>query len=211
MLAPPKPPTYDELEALIKEARARQLRRRLLGAAGVAITAALGLGIYAFLTGGSPANLAQPSASGGRVTGPPCRATQLSASAGLQGATQSLLGGATITNTGNASCSLPQGRPFVRFSLDGKALRVRERSWPYRFTNARPVHVLLPHGQAVIYLQWWNWCGKTGPTSVQLRFGHDLNVPAPEAVGEPTCIGTGLGPTSTLYVSPPLPPNSAGN
>jgi hypothetical protein len=37
-LAPPKP-SHDELEALIKEARQRQLRRRLLGAAGVAIAA----------------------------------------------------------------------------------------------------------------------------------------------------------------------------
>ncbi len=47
MLAPPKPPSHDELEALIKEARARQLRRRLLGSAGIAIAAALALGIYA--------------------------------------------------------------------------------------------------------------------------------------------------------------------
>jgi Protein of unknown function (DUF4232) len=53
MIAPPRPPPHDELEALIKEARARQLRRRLLGAAGVAITAALGLCIYAFLIEGT--------------------------------------------------------------------------------------------------------------------------------------------------------------
>ena len=43
MTAPPKPPPHDELEALIKEARARQLRRRLLGAAGIAVAAATGL------------------------------------------------------------------------------------------------------------------------------------------------------------------------
>jgi Protein of unknown function (DUF4232) len=53
MIAPPRPPSRDELEALIKEARARQLRRRLLGAAGLAIAAALGLCIYAFLIGGT--------------------------------------------------------------------------------------------------------------------------------------------------------------
>jgi hypothetical protein len=47
MIAPPKPPSQDELEALIKEARARQLRRRLLGAAGIAIAAAVGLSVYA--------------------------------------------------------------------------------------------------------------------------------------------------------------------
>jgi hypothetical protein len=54
MIAPPRPPSHDELEALIKEARARQLRRRLLGAASIATAAAAGLGIYATL--GSHAN-----------------------------------------------------------------------------------------------------------------------------------------------------------
>jgi Protein of unknown function (DUF4232) len=64
MIAPPKPPpSHDELEALIKEARARQLRRRLFGAAGVAIAAASGLVVYAFAIGGTqPTN----TASGGR-------------------------------------------------------------------------------------------------------------------------------------------------
>lgn len=41
MIAPPKPPSSDELEALIKEARARQRRRWLGGAALVAAMAAL--------------------------------------------------------------------------------------------------------------------------------------------------------------------------
>jgi hypothetical protein len=53
MIAPPKPPSHDELEALIKEARARQLRRRLFGAAGVAIAAAIGLSAYAFASSGT--------------------------------------------------------------------------------------------------------------------------------------------------------------
>jgi len=51
MIAPPKPPTHDELEALIKEARARQLRRRLLGAAEIAIAAAIGLSVYSLFIG----------------------------------------------------------------------------------------------------------------------------------------------------------------
>lgn len=53
MIAPPRLPSPEELEALIKEARARQLRRRLLAAAGVAIATALGLSIYALVTGGT--------------------------------------------------------------------------------------------------------------------------------------------------------------
>src|SRR5690348_4211161 len=62
MIAPPRPPSHDELEALIKEARARQLRRRLLVAAGFAIAAALGLSIYASL-GGSAGRTATAAGS----------------------------------------------------------------------------------------------------------------------------------------------------
>jgi hypothetical protein len=72
MLAPPKPPSYGELEALIKEARERQLRRRLLGAAGVAIAAAVGLSIYA-LTAGTPIRSATAHRGRPRMA-PPCTA-----------------------------------------------------------------------------------------------------------------------------------------
>ena len=51
MIAPPKPPAPGELEALIKEARARQLRRRFRAAAGVAIVAATGLSVYGVAAG----------------------------------------------------------------------------------------------------------------------------------------------------------------
>jgi hypothetical protein len=51
MIATPRPPSNDQLEALIREARERQLRRRLLGAASVAIVAAIGLGAYALSAG----------------------------------------------------------------------------------------------------------------------------------------------------------------
>jgi len=65
MLAPPRPPSHDELEALIKEARARQLRRRLLGAAGVAVAAVLALSIYALAAG--------PAQRSGATSGSPVR------------------------------------------------------------------------------------------------------------------------------------------
>lgn len=203
MIAPPRPPSHDELQALIKEARERQLRRRLLGAAGVAITAALGLGVYAFVTGGSPVNLAQPPAQGGRATGPLCRSSQLSAVAGLQGATQSLAGGAILTNVGKSACSLPLGRPVVRISLNGEILRIRQRHFPYPM-QGQPARVLAPGAHAVIRMQWWNWCGKTGAAAMTIQLGHGLTLVPPQRLGEPTCIGTGPNPTSTLYVSQPL-------
>lgn len=64
MIAPPKPPSHDELEALIKEARERQLRRRLFGAAVVAIAAGVGLAMWAALPDGSKSNVTQQGNSG---------------------------------------------------------------------------------------------------------------------------------------------------
>jgi hypothetical protein len=209
MIAAPRPPSHDELEALIKEARARQRRRRLLGTAGIAIGAAVALSAYAGLTGGGARNVGQPPAQGGRATGPLCRVGQLSASAGLQGATQSLAGGATIANTGTSSCSLPRLQPVVRISLNGETLRIRERPFPYRISPGRPVvRVLAPREQAVILMQWWNWCGKTGAATMTVRLGGGLHLVAPQRLGEPTCIGAGPSPASTLYVSQLLSSNS---
>src|SRR5689334_4851946 len=155
MIAPPKPPSHDELEALIKEARARQLRRRLLAAAGVAIAAALGLSIYAVTIGSNSTNVSQRSTNTGR----PCLASQLSATAGWQGATQSMLGGATITNTSSAACSIPAGRPAVRITWKGRTLRIQEHRPPTPFGPGKPLRTLQPGAKTTVYLQWWNYCG----------------------------------------------------
>ena len=79
MIAPPKPQEHEELEALIKEARERQLRRRLLGAAAVAIAAALALAVYAATIGSD----GQSGVTGGSPAGgaPLCRSSQLSVAA----------------------------------------------------------------------------------------------------------------------------------
>jgi photosystem II stability/assembly factor-like uncharacterized protein len=52
VLAPPKPPRPDELEALIREARARQWRRRSLLAAAIAVFVGVGLSVWAAIPGG---------------------------------------------------------------------------------------------------------------------------------------------------------------
>jgi len=210
MIAPPRPPSHDEIEALIKEARARQLRRRLLGATGVAIGAALGLSIYAFVTGGSPANLAQPPASGGRATGPTCRAAQLAATVGFQGATQTDVGGAEIKNIGDRACSLPAGWPRVRLTTDGKALAVRQQRPLRNGTPPPPAHVLAPGQQAVVEMQWLNWCGSPHApvnhggeplaalkVNFALRFAAGLVVTA-ESTGTPPCFAPSS--PSTLIV-----------
>jgi hypothetical protein len=201
MIAPPRPPSPDALEALIKEARARQLRRRLLGAAGVGIAAALGLSIYAFVAGGSPANLAQPPASGGRATGPTCRAPQLSAAVGFQGATQTDVGGADLKNVGGRACSLPGGWPHVRLTSDGKPLDVHQQR-PLRGGGppGPAAWVLAPGQTAVVEMQWLNWCGSPHASvshggvpltalavDFALRFGSGLVVTA-ESTGTPPCL-----------------------
>lgn len=204
ILAPPRP-AHDELEALIKEARARQLRRRLLGAAGVAIAAALGLSIYAFVTGGSVSPVTPANA--GRATGASCRAAQLLVTAGWQGATQSMLGGAGITNTSSVVCSLPRGRPAVQIIWQGRTLAVREHQPPRAFGPGKPQRILEPGATATVYLQWWNYCGppvdlKVPPT-VRLRFRNGLVVSATASSqwGVPYCVGRGA--PSRLFVSAP--------
>ena len=197
MLAPPKPPA-DDPDLLIKEARERQLRRRLVSAAGIAIAAALGLSVYAFVIGGSPANLAQPPAHGGRATGAPCRASQLAATVGFQGATQTLVGGADIKNTGDRACSLPAGWPIVRLTSDGKQLAVEPRR-PAPSARPTPAHVLAPGETSVVEMQWANWCGTAHALAshggiaesflvlFSIRLGPGLVVSAP-TTGGPPCL-----------------------
>ena len=191
MIAPPKPPSDDELEALIKEARARQLRRRLLGAAAVAIAAAIGLGAYALAIGGG----SQAATTSGAPTGTPplCRSSQLSATAGLNGAVGTMLGPVTLTNNGDSACSLPTGRPSVRILWRGRVLPARETDGTKLFRGP-PARVLAPHSTAAITMDWSNWCGKPSEGTViqptfELRWTDGLGVDAPDhpALTPPRC------------------------
>ena len=210
MIAPPTPPAHDELEALIREARERQLRRRLLGAAGIAIAAALGLSVYALTIGNGAAGGSTRGAHSGPA--PLCRSSQLSASAIWDGAAGSLFNVFTVVNRGTGSCSLPTGRPTVILTRRGSRLKVEERAAsPAILGPGRPVRTLAPGRRAVVRLQWFNWCG--GPhlavsqaaTTVTVRFAHGPRVVARHLLGQPPCMNPAA--PSTLGVSPPLTPN----
>ena len=204
MIAPPKPPSHDELEALIKEARARQLRRRLLGAAGIVIAAAIGLSIYAFVSAGKPDNIVQPPAQGGRASVSTCRSSQLGMSIGGQPATQMVLGGAVLTNTGGVTCSLPNHRPVVRITWQGKPMQVPQPvPRPGEVQSGTPVQVLAPGAKALISMRWGNWCGSrpSGLPTFRLLFGHGLTLSAP-GLGVPPCGDPGA--PGFLDVSRPL-------
>jgi hypothetical protein len=194
MIAPPRLPSPDELEALIKEARARQLRRRLLGAAGVAIAAAVGISAYAFVLGGNVVNLTQPPAHRGRAGVSLCRSSQLVMSIGGQVATQMVLGGAVITNTGGDTCALPTARPVVRITWQGKPMQVPQPvPRPGEVQSGTAAHVLAPGSKALISMRWANWCGRRAPglPTFQLLLGHQLRLSG-SGLGVPPCIGPGV-------------------
>ena len=143
MIAPPKPPSHDELEALIKEARARQLRRRLIGAAGVAIASALALGIYGLTVG--PAR--QPAA----VPKPHPRVALPCSSGGgwrltLDGVWSEPTGAHTaplrITRIGTQPCAL-EGYPTVAL------LNARRQKLDFRYSHRGDVVVAARSPQVV--------------------------------------------------------------
>jgi hypothetical protein len=214
MIAPPKRPSHDEPEALIREARERQLRRRLLGAAGIAVAAAIALGAYA-LTYGATERSATSNARGTPV--PACRSSQLSASTGLGGAAGSLIGPVLIVNRSSAACALPQGRPAVRVTFHGKPTPTVERAWPRGSLGpTRAAQAVAPGAKAMVMLWWSNWCARAGqprpsrgPVTMILRFAGGLELAAPESTPHrspqvPWCSDLGHRSISRLAVSRPL-------
>jgi hypothetical protein len=201
MIAPPKPTSHDELEALIKEARARQLRRRLLGAAGVAIASAAALSIYAFTLGnGGRTNLVSGS---GRAIPPSCHASQLSATAALNGATGSMFGFATVRNTSLTACSLPATPPRVSIIWRGEQMPAQQK----RFAGPGdvPIHVLAPGRAAFVHMHWAEWCGTPSAGTVirptfSLHFGAAVVAAQAQQMTPPRCDVPGT--ISTIFVGP---------
>jgi hypothetical protein len=194
MITPPKSPPHDELEALIKEARERQVRRRLLGAATLAIVAAIGLAAYAVTIGSG----GQDGITSGSPRGaaPLCRTSQLSVSAIWDGAAGNLFNFFTIANRGGSPCLLPTGRPTVLLTRRGSRLKVDERAASFHesvFGPGKPVRFLAPGQHAVVHLDWFNWCGSPHlafaqtTTTVTVQFRDGLRVTAPRLLGEPPC------------------------
>jgi Protein of unknown function (DUF4232) len=209
MIAPPKPPSHDELEALIREARERQLRRRLLGAAGVAIAAALGLSAYALATRAGPSGR---TASPPALQAPACRSSQLSASFGTGGAAGLALGGLVLGNVAGRSCLLPVGRPTVNVIFRGRPLPTTERSWGHEEQFGKPAGLILRPGQkAFVEIGWRSSCPTpaTAPERrqatllVRFRSGLRLSVPdtpADRGVSVPGC-GEAVQPPPWIAVS----------
>lgn len=208
MIAPPKPPSPDELEALIGEARDRQRRRRLIGATVIALGTGLSLAFFAVASGGSFLGTIRDSL--GLGSGPPaCRSSQLKARHLAPGVPAvfnqvSLLGvGITVVaNASRAACSLPAAE--VSIFSHGQKLGVRQiHGLAFRVGPKAPVvHVLQPGKSAQIDFTWRNWCGS--PTlygsrqlkTVRLRIGNALTVSG--KLRKPACVQRGSPSTVTV-------------
>jgi uncharacterized protein DUF4232 len=214
MLAPPKPPSHDEPEALIKEARERQLRRRLLGAAGVAIVAAVALWAYALTIG------RRTSSSGTSITSAAvlaCRSSQLSTSAMFGASGGTTFNPVQLTNTSGRACALPAGRPALQIMFRGKPFPIAQQSWRGSLSpwGAPAGHTLAAGTQAFVELRWRDWCPRpaqaptTGAVTFILRFGGGLLVTATQSAPDvpgPALPGCGevAHPRQAVDISPLL-------
>jgi Protein of unknown function (DUF4232) len=209
MIAPPRPP-HDDPELLIKEARDRQRRRRLIVAISAVTVAGLELATYAVLA--RPTDM-RNEGSGPRTGAPLCRSSQLAASFTPGAAAGTDLGGLIVRNTGGATCSLPAGRPHVNVSFRGKPLPTVERSWSPQESFGKPAHDLAPGAGAFLEIGWSDACmtvTTTAPSSrfatLRIRFRDGLSMVVPEtppdrSVVVPGCNGVVTRPTPAIVVS----------
>jgi hypothetical protein len=127
MLAPLRPPAHDELEALIREARARQRHRRLAVVALIALLAGMALGVGAiFLHSGPKAQKASPGSPSVGSLRSRCRAKQLGVSVAGGGVAAGTAGTRfEFTNRSSTPCML-SGWPSFRLVLgDGRQVTPR--------------------------------------------------------------------------------------
>ncbi|HKD93459.1 MAG TPA: hypothetical protein VKB43_01980 [Gaiellaceae bacterium] len=204
MLAPPKPPA----ELLVKEARERHRRRRLLGAAVAAVATGIALGAFAVAGGFDRSRTARAPIGPGGV--PLCRTSQISVSypmlIGVLGPGRNGL--PVMTNNGG-TCSLPLRPPTARVAWHGTTLPTHQlpghgiylASWQ----PLRTVRVLQHGDKAAISFYWQNWCGPPHSyrplLTVHLRFDSAFGINVP--IGpRPSCVSRGA--PSTIRVSRPL-------
>lgn len=140
----------------------------------------------------------------------PCRADQLSAFAGWEGATGSMLGSFLVWNTSPEPCRLA-GVPSVAF-VDAAGHRLKVTDVPDARVAARPLvlsagqrapvlHEEAPAGLASVTFQWFNWCGSlpAGPLRMAITLPEGGVVRTPGVVGgSPRCDAPTAGSSLTV-------------
>jgi hypothetical protein len=158
-----------EADPLIAEAKQRARRRRLTAAAALlAVGLAVGGALAFSPAGGSGEVPWLPTRPQLGPANPPlapaCKASQLGATLGLQGATQNLAGTIEIRNRSASPCSLV-GRPKLSFAdATSKWRQTRGQAGFFPPDPLAPprssLRALAPGGWASIGLFWSNWCGR---------------------------------------------------
>jgi len=108
-------------------------------------------------------------ASAASVDSPPavCEASALSARFFGQGATQTIVGALTLTNTGTTSCRLT-GRPMISMRTGETAETLHDRTWSasvFPATHFTRTILISPRHSASVRFQWQNWCNPKAPRS----------------------------------------------
>jgi hypothetical protein len=188
----------DDVEALIREARARQRRRRLTALALTALVAGAVLAAYAVLAAEPPGTRERRGLPNGVTAAPRCTAGQLRLDQprGDGAGTGHVMESVSFTNTSSQSCTL-RGWPVFDVVLQGGHL---VRAWVGHIRNATSSHalpvraVLLGPGGAASFHAYEDdgtgleeRCGLGLPSARVLAIPPGSSTPARGAVAVPYC------------------------
>jgi hypothetical protein len=183
--SPPRPPSQDELDALIREARERQLRRRLLGAAAIAIAAAASLGIYAVASGSSSRPTSGASGSGSASN---CPLNALPLALQTQGTATQAVTFLTIRNPQRLTCSISAS---VVFEITANGQRAHVAGNPLRLR----LHMKLQGARSRFWplngVWWANYCGARKGLRMTARVGSRSTATRFDVL--PDCLTSGNG------------------
>ena len=218
-----------ELDPLIAEAKQRARRRRLLVAAALLVAGAAVGGVLALGSGGASGEVAWlPTRPQLIPANPPlapaCKASQLGATLGLQGATGNLAGTIEIRNRSSNSCALV-GRPKLSFAAATSKWQETGRHMHSFFPSdplAPPrssLRALAPGGWASVGLFWSGWCGRgsndggnsgeppsalllTAPGGGTIRMARNRIGLGSRPLSAPPCYGGGVSTLSATRFTP---------
>ncbi|MEP6972634.1 MAG: DUF4232 domain-containing protein [Actinomycetota bacterium] len=188
--------------------RAKRQRARKIGT--IAFVTALIVTLLVAGLGTIEDRTEQPGGTGGptSLAGGPCTASQLRASATMEGAAASREGQIVFTNVSEGSCTL-QGTPTSLFNVNGGRINgINFVSSPTRWQAEGdpkpagwPVVTLEPGDRASIRLRWSNWCAQ-GELSWDMSLASGGGIVPIDRIGQdpPPC--NGPNEPSTIEIGP---------
>lgn len=168
-------------------------------------------------TAPSPTPVAIPSGT------PTCLPSDLTASAGWQGATGSMVGGLEVTNVGQHACVLDGSPRLVQLRFNSKVFEAITYRGEASDGSSDPSVIagpvlLEPGGAAGAFLSWSNWCPGMIPVVTSLLVtlpagGAPIDAgptsPGPGIGGVPRCDAPSAGSTLTAYAFTPVAPSES--